>query len=152
MTTIVYDHKNKQIACDSRTTCNDIIVDDKAIKYIDKGDKLWFCSGSTGDFETFINHYEPLTKTNPHISADAIFLIKEGDCIGGVYLAIIDRDDVYKECIMNHNQAVGSGSNWALAALDMGKTAKEAVEYALTKDVYSGGKIHVYDIEKAKFI
>lgn len=73
MTTVVYDHKNKQIACDSRTTCGDIIVDDEAIKYIDKGDKIWFCSGSTGDFETFIGHYEPLTKANPYISATRYF-------------------------------------------------------------------------------
>jgi hypothetical protein len=39
-----------------------------------------------------------------------------------------------------------------LAALDFGKTAKEAVEYAMTRDVYSGGKVHVYDIDKGEFI
>ena len=152
MTTILYDYKNQQIAIDSRTTCDSIIVDDKAIKYIDKGDKLWFCSGATGDFETFISHYNPLTETNPHINADAFFLITEGDCIGGVYLAVIDRDGIYKECIMDHDQALGSGSSWALAALDHGKTAKEAIEYAMTRDIYSGGKVHVYDIEKGEFL
>lgn len=53
---------------------------------------------------------------------------------------------------MDHNQAVGSGGNWALSSLDHGKSAKEAVEYAITKDIYSGGKVHVYDIEKGEFI
>jgi len=152
MTTIVYDHKNKQIACDSRTTIGGTIIDDKSIKYKTVDDKLWFISGSPGDADTFINHYKPLTETNSHLNIDAIFLIKEGDCINGVYRAIKDERDIYKECILDHNFTTGSGDMWALAALDHGKTAKEAVEYAMTRDVYSGGKVHVYDIEKGEFI
>jgi len=59
---------------------------------------------------------------------------------------------IYAECIVDHNYAQGSGDQWALAALDFGDSAREAVEYAMTKDVYSGGKVHVYDIEKAEFL
>ena len=42
MTTIVYDHKNKQIACDSRETAGGALVTDKAIKYYIRGDDVWF--------------------------------------------------------------------------------------------------------------
>jgi len=152
MTTIVYDHKNKQIACDSRTTIGGTIIDDESIKYKTVDDKLWFLSGSPGDADTFITHYKPLTETNAHLNIDAIFLIIQGDCVGGVYRAIKNEQDVYKECILDHNFTAGSGDMWALAALDHGKTAKEAVEYAMSRDIYSGGKVHVYDIEKGEFI
>ena len=46
----------------------------------------------------------------------------------------------------------GSGSDFALALIDMGKSAKESIEYAMTRDIYTGGKVHVYDIEKGVFI
>jgi len=152
MTTIVYDHKNKQIACDSRSTIDSMIIYDKTVKYKSVGDKLWFLSGSTGDADTFIQHYNPLTEANQHLNIDAIFLITKGDCAGGVYMTIKDDNHVYKECILEHNYTTGSGCEWALSALDHGKTAKEAVEYAMTRDIYSGGKIHVYDIETNKFL
>ena len=152
MTTIVYDHKNKQIACDSRSTIGGIIADDKAIKYKTVDDKLWFLCGSPGDADTFIGHYKPLTETNAHLNVDAIFIITKGDCVGGVYRAIKNECDVYKECILDHDFATGSGDAWALSALDFGSTAKEAVEYAMTRDVFSGGKVHVYDIEEGEFL
>ena len=152
MTTIVYDHKNKQIACDSRSTIGGTIIDSQAVKYKKAGDKLWFMSGRSGDVDTFINHYKPLHPANENMDVSGVFVIVEGDCVGGVYMAIKDRDDTYAECIVDHNYAQGSGDQWALSALDFGCTAKEAVEYAITKDCYSGGKVHVYDIEKGDFI
>jgi len=54
MTTIVYDHKNKQIACDSRRTTGETIINSEAIKYKLVGDKLWFMSGRPGDADTFM--------------------------------------------------------------------------------------------------
>ena len=152
MTTIVYDHKNKQIACDSRVTCAEIVVDNDAIKYKQAGGKLWFCSGDTGDADTFIAHYDPLTEGNPHTNIDAVFLITRGDCVGGVYMAVKNSDNIYKECTLDHDYATGSGGHWALSAIDHGSTAKEAVEYAMTRDIYSGGKVHVYDIENCEFL
>lgn len=38
--------------------------------------------------------------------------------------------------------ALGSGENWAMAAMDLGYSAKEAVRYAITRDRGTGGKIH----------
>lgn len=152
MTTIVYDHKNQQIACDSRMTIGSMIIDDKSVKYKDTGSKIWFICGSPGDADTFIHHYDPLSDANPNLNVDTIFLIKDGECAGGVYRAIKNELDVYKECIIDHDYATGSGEQWAIAALDHGKTAKEAVKYAITRDCYSGGKVHVYDIKKGEFV
>jgi hypothetical protein len=43
--------------------------------------------------------------------------------------------------------AMGSGRRFALAALDLGKSPREAVAYACTRDVFSGGEITVLTIE-----
>ena len=42
---------------------------------------------------------------------------------------------------------VGSGGTFAYCALDFGKTAKEAVEYAATKDTNTGGKVRVFNLD-----
>lgn len=42
--------------------------------------------------------------------------------------------------------AIGCGRDWAIAAMKLGKTPKEAVEFACSQDVYCGGEIVEYDI------
>ncbi|MNR66547.1 hypothetical protein D3C85_1900920 [compost metagenome] len=37
--------------------------------------------------------------------------------------------------------AIGSGAMYALAAMDMGASAAEAVRAAMKRDIYSGGKL-----------
>ena len=70
MTTIVYDHKNKQIACDSQSTLDGVIIDSEAVKYKQVDDKLWFISGAPGDADTFIHHYKPLESANKNMDVD----------------------------------------------------------------------------------
>lgn len=43
--------------------------------------------------------------------------------------------------------AIGSGRDFALAAMRLGKSAREAVEIAAEFDIYTGGNIDVVDIE-----
>ena len=139
MTTIIYDYKNKQVAVDSRCTngSGEIISDsyNKTFKN-DKG--LWFFSGYAGEIEIFskLNHGDEID-SKFHITA---FLIKDESC----YMAT--KDGRYMSITkMIHNDAIGSGCQFSIGALDHGKSAKEAVEYAITKDCYSGGKVWVYN-------
>jgi len=37
--------------------------------------------------------------------------------------------------------ALGSGWEWAMAAMALGKTAREAVEFAMKYDVFTGGSV-----------
>lgn len=46
--------------------------------------------------------------------------------------------------------AIGSGRDFALAAMDMGATAKEAVEMAAKRDVYTGGTIRTVIIDSGE--
>jgi len=54
--------------------------------------------------------------------------------------------------LVEYNDAMGSGEEFALAALDHGKTAEDAVAYAATRDSGTGGKIRVFDVAKMEFI
>lgn len=146
MTTIVFCKKTMQIACDSRTTNGWMIINDNAIKYKNTNGLMWFLSGRAGEDKTFIKNFKELEPAQKGLDSVGFFIENKV-----VYLATIS-DGVFRSCDMSCNSGAGSGSDWALAALDFGKTAKEAVEYAITKDFCSGGKVHVYDIEKGEFI
>ena len=137
MTTIVYDHKNKQIACDSRETAGGALVTDKAIKYYIRGDDVWFICGTKGDADIFIDNFEHNTASPENLDCSGIFV---SDKI--VYKACIDNG-IYKKDLLPSNEGVGSGGWPALAAVDLGKTAKESVKFAMIRDIFSGGKIHV---------
>tara|TARA_R110000850_G_scaffold72879_2_gene160051 strand:+ start:415 stop:852 length:438 start_codon:yes stop_codon:yes gene_type:complete len=145
MTTIVYDHKNKQIACDSRLTGGTLIVSDKIEKFKPNDKGMWFFAGAKSD-ESQIMQLEHNDK--PEVKPDcSALLVKDKKChlvtFNGDYCSISENE---------YNHSIGSGGEFALAALDFGDSAKEAVEYAITKDSASGGKVHVYDIEKGEFI
>ena len=147
MTTIVYDHKNKQIACDSRESANGCIITDEAIKFKERNNQMWFCCGSKCDVDLFIDNFEHNTIAPEYVEVSG-FLVDEG----AVYATCINGDGVYKKSLQPSSDGIGSGGWSAQAAVDLGKTAKQAVVYAMTRDCFSGGDIHVYDIEKGEFI
>jgi len=150
MTTIVYDHKRGQIACDSRLTTGSVIATDTANKTIESSKGVMFLAGSIGDFDTLVR----LVENNEHGSSDPQDGELEGDAIlvmNGCAYNVFMSDDIvnYQKC--SFTTGIGSGRDWAIAAIDHGKTAKQAVEYAATRDIYTGGKVRVYDIKKGKF-
>jgi len=149
MTTIVYDHKARQIAVDSRMTRSGVVLSDSAPKW--KHDKavILFFTGCTCDFEQFMLHYGTHgAKPDAEVEADA-FIVKNGV----VYEAGFSKTHGYFETPLHeYSSAIGSGQSFALAALDFGKDARGAVEYAMTRDCYTGGKVHVYDIELGAFV
>lgn len=42
--------------------------------------------------------------------------------------------------------AIGSGNQFAIGAMDMGASAKQAVKIAIERDCFSGGKIRTYKV------
>ena len=145
MTTIVYDHKNKQVACDGRLTAGNSIITDESIKFKENDKGMWFFTGAKSDESQIM---ELSHNDKPDIKPDcSALLVKDKRC----YLVAFNGD----YCAVSENEyphSIGSGGDFAIAAIDMGKTAREAVEYAITRDSGSGGKVHVYDIEKGEFI
>jgi len=137
MTTIAYDYRNKTIAWDSRRVSSDhIIINDNESKHVEKeGIQFWF-NGIIGDCELLISAYFTGCAE------------KELDCnvlaydSGVVYLCGTNEDgSIFKDTVSS-NYAIGSGRKFALAAMDLGKSAKDAVEYVKTRDIFTGGKVH----------
>lgn len=146
MTTIVYDHNKKQIACDSRESANGFLHKDTADKFYHRGEVIWFMSGSKGDIEFFIDDFEHNKKAINNLECSGIFV---DDKL--TYVATVENGH-YKSSLMDYTDGFGSGGWMALSAVDLGLSARAAVEYAMTRDLCSGGKVWVFDIESNKFL
>lgn len=142
MTTIVYHHKTKTIAYDSRMMSGYTIdTDDYEKKIVCSRGHDWFCAGCVHDSELFINNFEEHAECEIEVDVYAIAVID-----GVAYDARV-HDGVYKLVKLNFDAAIGSGGNWAMAALDFGRKAKDAVKYAMTRDAGTGGNIRIYKLE-----
>jgi 20S proteasome alpha/beta subunit len=143
MTTIVYCHKTKTIAHESRRTNGSLIVSDFDDKIVHHGDDISFMSGSVTDFNEFNEQFKANKKYDSVLNVETI-------CIhdGKVFLRSFDPDDMqFWEIELNSNRAIGSGSAFAFTALHLGKTAKESISAACELDVYSGGDVKVFDVK-----
>jgi 20S proteasome alpha/beta subunit len=151
MTTIVYDHKRKQIAVDSRSTAGGLICSDESQKWFTLGNgELWFMCGSFSDKKLFIAAFKDADNAlDLEFIPDAISIVVRG----GVALlrGVTESGEAWTQELEN-SRCIGSGSSFALSALDFGNTAEQSVKYAITRDCYTGGKVHVYDIALGKFL
>lgn len=137
MTTIVYHHKTKTVAVDSRVTAGNNIISDTENKIHKASGKTFALCGTNADIGVYLNDIE-----NPPKDLDVAGVIIDG---GKAYGMCFDCDFVKWE--LTHDQGFGSGHQYAIAALDFGKSAKEAVKYAATKDCKTGGRIRVVKVQ-----
>lgn len=149
MTTIIYDHKKKQIACDSRIPKESGSYNDGYTKMVWHKSILFILTGSTCDMEYFRENYEKHKKAElADVDLDCSgFIVRDG-----LVYSVFVYGGIFNEDICFCNDFAGSGGKYAISALDHGKTIKEAVEYTMTKDCFTGGEVHVYDIETGDFI
>ena len=146
MTTIAYKHP--YIASDSRCSAGNVIITDNENKHchVDGWDS--FIAGRACDSVDFsIN----LMKVASDLVYECAAISSAPD--GDVYHVTQSEDGYYCRYKVESGNvyAIGSGADFALAAMDLGKTAKEAVEYAMTRDVYTGGKVVVFNVESGEF-
>ncbi|HHZ70630.1 MAG TPA: hypothetical protein EYN54_10230 [Methylococcaceae bacterium] len=145
MTTIIYCHKTKQIAIDSRQTAGSDIVNNDYDKTRYKKADLWFLSGTIAEVDNFMNH-EHKDKIDSPFNCRALFISNRK-----VYLAVNSDDHMLIE-ELGANCGLGSGAYWAESALDFGKSVREAVEYAATKDCNTGGKVRVFNLDQEEVL
>ncbi len=141
MTTIVYNHAKNEVAIDSRAICGGTINSNDYDKIIKTEDSIYFLTGHCSDFVPFVHGHD--TMTNQEGLECSAYMIKKSK----VYLVTLEKG-VYKTVELTYNDAAGTGWQWALAALDFGKTTRQAVEYAATRDTGTGGQIRVFSIFK----
>ena len=144
MTTIAYNHKDKEIAVDSRTSRDTIVISDKKNK-VQVIDGVIYIG--CGDTEHIINLIDALAgKIDPSsisLNDALVFWVNKGV----VFKSGFNGDDGVWTQSINFSEAVGSGDFWAMAAMDFGCSAKDAVKYAMTRDMYTGGKIRVIKVK-----
>lgn len=60
----------------------------------------------------------------------------------GVTRMLIFTDKGVDDSVDTFTRCLGSGEKWARAAMDFGCTPEKAIEYAMTRDTASGGKVN----------
>lgn len=144
MTTIAY--KDGVIAYDSRQTRNDRIVSDSAPKCQVVDGVSFFLSGAVCDEKALIAAYFGTPSPAP--------VECSGYVVDGGKLILVGHDDktgIWKQDLEPSNpDAIGSGAAYALAAMDMGATAEDAVRAAMKRDIYTGGAVRTVLIERGK--
>lgn len=140
MTTIATD--GKSIACDGKS-CLGSCVTSLTRSKIYKVDNYYVgCSGNIDLIEKYIDYLKgagdlPIRDVN-HDTLMVLFLKKNGVFIAeGPNMSIVRIDKIH---------AIGSGADFAMGAMCLGASPREAVKVASKYDVYTGGKIREYHI------
>ncbi|KMN12243.1 proteasome subunit beta [Pseudomonas weihenstephanensis] len=144
MTTIAY--KDGVIAYDSRQTRNSAIVSDNAPKCQVVDGVSFFLSGAVCDEKALIAAYFG--------TASPVPVECSGYVVDGGKLMMVGHDDktgIWKqELELSNPDAIGSGAAYAVAAMDMGASAEDAVKAAMKRDIYTGGTIRTLIIDSSK--
>lgn len=139
MTTMAYHHESRTVAVDSRCTSGGLINTDNAKKVHQVDATTFVLAGRLSDIGVFVKEY-------PNVRSD---ISCSGFCIEGSDIsAIVFSKGKLDKVELDFNEADGSGCDFALAAMDYGATAKEAVNYAKTRDAFTGGKVIVIKLPK----
>lgn len=140
MTTIAY--KNGVIAHDTRQTRNGTIVSDECSKCQVVEGVSFFLSGAVCDEAALIAAY---FGTPSQVPVEC-----SGYAVDGGNLLLVGHDDktgVWRQELDPSNpDAIGSGSAYAIAAMDMGASAEQAVRAAMKRDIYTGGKVVTFRV------
>lgn len=144
MTTIAY--KGGVIAYDGRQTRSGAIVSDDCSKCQVVDGVSFFLSGAVCDEKALIAAYFGTPSPVP--------VECSGYVVDGGKLMMVGHDDktgIWKqELDLANPDAIGSGAPYALAAMDMGAGAEEAVLAAMKRDIYTGGLIRTVIIDQGK--
>lgn len=142
MTTLVYDHENRVVAYDSRHIKDEgIIISDDLDKLRQIQDHKFLGCGKTGDINLLIKAYLDQTPLDRDALKAVIWSIEDnrvrriGFSDGSLWVNTL--------C---YSATDGSGADFALAALDFGCNAEQAVEYAMKRDPFTGGKVNVLNL------
>lgn len=149
MTTLVYSRKENIIAIDTRCTMDNIVSSNNANKWFKYDDRVYFFCGDLADAEKLARCIEDGIEhldENEYMECTIVYA-------GLVPIAYYVDSGVIKHYNLTYADfsAYGSGATWALSAFDHGATAKKAVEHAMSRDPYTGGKVVQYDLSKQRF-
>lgn len=143
MTTIAWD--GKTLAADSRATSNGMPY--KAVKIFTLSDGSIFAgSGDYGQVCAIRDWLYDLENPKSKPNADdfaGLIVSPRGDAFR--LEAALIRLPIHEAF-----HAMGSGRDFAMAAMHCGRTAREAIEIAALYDVFTGGEVMAFDADWAR--
>lgn len=143
MTTLAWD--GKTLAADSRATSSGMPY--KAVKIFMLADGSLFAgSGEYGQVHAVKAWLE---------NADADTQKPKTDDFAGFFVTAAGEvfrleESLIRLPVYEPFHAMGSGRDFAMAAMHCGKSAREAVEIAALYDVFTGGDVMAFDIPKVR--
>jgi ATP-dependent protease HslVU (ClpYQ) peptidase subunit len=94
--------------------------------------------------------HENVCQQNPNVSVNFPENLTENDFTGALLCAdgtVIVYEGGGATLQMSQPLSLGSGADYATAAMDAGASPERAVEVAILRDVYSGGDVVTYEID-----
>jgi len=148
MTTIATD--GVTVAYDSRTMIDyQVIISDKTNKLIIKEGVYFVGCGSRSDVNKIIDSYLSGECDESMEGVNSIVWVSNGN--GELWAICIDEGRPITQSVeWVGNAAIGSGADFALAALDFEKTPVQAVKYAMTRNSSTGGKVNSFKLKRPK--
>ncbi|TMO59369.1 proteasome subunit alpha [Pseudoalteromonas aurantia] len=140
MTTIAFHYPSQIICTDSFTTTHDCIVTAHAKKYFDVEQGRVFATGNCAEIYHLKKHWND-GEFKP-IMCEFFMVDKHKK----IFFGEVRRGFKYLEPL-EQNWAIGSGAKWAIAAMDFGKDAVEALSYACTRDKSTGGALQSFNVK-----
>jgi len=144
MTTIAWD--GKTLAGDRRANAGGLPYSVTKVFRLSDG-RLFAGSGTADCIEAVRDWLEGNEKQRPSFTKDEDFAILVISKENGKL--VCDRYELkcFPMRIEEKFHAVGSGRDYAIAAMDFGKSAREAVEFASKYDIYTGNGIDVIEFD-----
>lgn len=141
MTTVAWD--GKILAVDSQGTSDLSRVED-IVKLHSTSDMCIALAGDYQDFKAVWDWFRTGEEEDKPIVSDNLsgILIKDG-----VSYEFFEK---LRLCEINGPRTCGSGWKWAAAAMDQGSNAIDAIEYASTKCIYTGGPVQSWTMPISK--
>jgi hypothetical protein len=145
MTTICYSLHRMQVATDSRATDDGVIISDDATKHYERDGVDFFICGTVSDEEPLMAAFLAKRRRVSKTLDDAEALAWDGKTLFNISA---EAGKLHWYAVIDKQGAIGSGREYALAALDDGKTPRQAVIAAKKRDTCTGGKVVTYKLRR----
>lgn len=147
MTTIAYHHESGIIAYDSLITENGKVLsvqfDKKEHLHCEKNNEWFYIFGAGTTHEIDLLKTLSIGEQVPDWCRGEMFTLKDGGA--SVFHRYVDNGIVAEDGL-SYDYAIGSGREYALAYMKIGKSAKESVSLACEVDIYSGGEVREFEL------
>jgi len=134
-----YAYKDMVIAYDSRVTRGSYIEDDDCQKCITIKGIKFFCTGTEKSQNAIIDYWFKGKADADDVDGNAF--VWDGK---NLYDISVDKEEgkIHKDIVdLSKYYAIGSGTDHAITAMDLGMSAYQAVRMAAKRDTHTGGKI-----------